>query len=70
MPYKITKHDCEQSDGDDGDYMLTYTDSSGKKHKACHTSMKKVKGQIAAIEIRSESIIRDLVRFILDEGTY
>lgn len=70
MPYKLTKHDCEQSDGDDGDYTLTYTDSSGKKHKACHTSVKKAQGQIAAIEMRRESIIRDLVRCILDESTH
>ena len=30
--------------------MLSYTDNKGKKHSACHTSRKKARGQIAAIE--------------------
>lgn len=50
MPYDIDKQDCEQSDGDDGSYVLRYTDKKGKKHSNCHTSKKKAQGQIAAIE--------------------
>lgn len=70
MPYKITKRDCTQSDGDDGDFVLSYTDDKGKNHKACNTSKKNAQDQIKAIEIRRESVIRDLVRCILDEGTH
>ena len=33
MPYKINKKNCEQSDGDSGSYVLSYTDKKGKKHK-------------------------------------
>jgi len=50
MPYKKRKQDCTQSDGDKGSYVLSYTDKKGKKHSACHTSKKKMQGQIAAIE--------------------
>ena len=50
MPYTIRKQKCKQSDGDSGGYTLSYTDNKGKKHRACHTSRKKAKGQIAAIE--------------------
>ena len=50
MPYKKRKQDCTQSDGDKGSYVLSYTDKKGKKHRACHTSKKKMQGQIAAIE--------------------
>ena len=50
MPYKIRKQKCKQSDGDAGSYVLSYTDNKGKKHSNCHTSRKKAKGQIAAIE--------------------
>lgn len=50
MPYTIRKQDCKQSDGDRGTYVLSYTDNKGKKHRNCHTSKKKAKGQIAAIE--------------------
>ena len=50
MPYKKLKQDCTQSDGDKGSYVLSYTDKKGKKHRACHTSKKKMQGQIAAIE--------------------
>lgn len=53
MPYTIRKADCKQSDGTSGSYTLSYTDSKGKKHRACHTSKKKAKGQIAAIEMES-----------------
>jgi hypothetical protein len=50
MPYNIRKQKCKQSDGDAGKYTLSYTDNKGKKHRACHTSRKKARGQIAAIE--------------------
>ena len=50
MPYTIRKQKCKQSDGDAGSYVLSYTDKSGKKHRACHTSREKAQGQIAAIE--------------------
>lgn len=50
MPYTIRKQKCKQSDGDAGKYTLSYTDNKGKKHRACHTSRKKARGQIAAIE--------------------
>ena len=59
MPYTIRKQKCKQSDGDSGNYVLKYTDKSGKKHSACHTSHEKAKGQIAAIEMRRESDVRD-----------
>lgn len=51
MPYTIRKANCKQSSGKKGTYTLSYTDKSGKKHKACHTSKKKARGQIAAIEM-------------------
>jgi hypothetical protein len=51
MPYKKRKIKCKQADGDRGNYVLTYTDKKGKRHRACHTSKKKMQGQIAAIEI-------------------
>ncbi len=51
MPYNIRKAKCKQSDGDSGSYVLSYTDNKGKKHRNCHTSRKKAKGQIAAIEM-------------------
>jgi hypothetical protein len=60
MPYTIRKQKCKQSDGDSGNYVLKYTDKSGKKHSACHTSHEKAKGQIAAIEMRREADIVDL----------
>ena len=50
MPYKKRKQKCKQSDGTSGSYVLSYTDKKGKKHRACHTSQKKMQGQIAAIE--------------------
>lgn len=50
MPYTIRKRKCKQSDGDSGSYVLSYKDKKGKKHRACHTSRKKARGQIAAIE--------------------
>ena len=50
MPYTKRKQKCKQSDGDAGNYVLSYTDKKGKKRRACHTSKKKMQGQIAAIE--------------------
>jgi hypothetical protein len=51
MPYSVRKAKCKQSDGDSGSYVLSYTDNKGKKHRNCHTSRKKAKAQIAAIEM-------------------
>jgi hypothetical protein len=72
MPYDIRKQKCKQSDGDSGDWVLSYTDKSGKKHRACHTSKKRAKGQIAAIEMRREgddneedSLIESIIREML-----
>jgi len=66
MPYTIRKQKCKQSDGDAGSYALSYTDKKGKKHRICHTSKQKAKGQIAAIEMRES--IRDIVRLILESS--
>jgi hypothetical protein len=55
MPYNIRKKKCKQSDGDAGSYVLSYKDNSGKKHSACHTSRKKARGQIAAIEAEGKN---------------
>lgn len=51
VPYSIRKAKCKQTDGDSGGYVLSYTDNKGKKHRNCHTSRKKAKAQIAAIEM-------------------
>jgi hypothetical protein len=67
MPYTIRKQNCKQSDGDSGTYTLSYTDKHGKHHRVCHTSKQKAKGQIAAIEMREEDLIRECVLFILEE---
>ena len=78
MPYKKRKQKCKQSDGDSGSYVLSYTDKKGKKHRACHTSKKKMQGQIAAIEAEShhtlgtvvqEQALRVLIREILQSHT-
>lgn len=68
MPYKIAKKKCKQSDGDAGSFVLSYTDKKGKHHSVCHTSKKRAQGQIAAIEMRRESVdhVRDLIRLILE----
>ena len=50
MPYTIRKQSCTQSDGDKGTHVLSYTSDKGKKYNNCHTSKKKAKAQIAAIE--------------------
>ena len=68
MPYTIRKQKCKQSDGDSGSYVLSYTDKSGKKHRNCHTSRKKAKGQIAAIEAESVERLREFVREIVIES--
>ena len=62
MPYRKTKKKCKQSDGTSGSYVLSYTDKKGKRRRACHTSKKKMQGQIAAIEIPRES--RDKIKKI------
>jgi hypothetical protein len=71
MPYKIKKEKCVQSDGDKGTYTLSYTDKKGKQHKNCHTSKKKAKGQIAAIEGQWESkdysTLKELIHEMLIE---
>jgi hypothetical protein len=70
VPYNIRKQKCKQSDGDAGEWVLSYTDKSGKKHRACHTSKKKAKGQIAAIEMRregGESTNEKLVESLIEE---
>ena len=54
MPYNKRKQKCKQSDGTSGSYVLSYTDKKGKKHRACHTSQKKMQGQIAAIEAEAD----------------
>jgi len=51
MPYNIRKANCKQTDGDRGSYVLSYTDNKGKRHSNCHTSRRKAKAQIAAIEM-------------------
>lgn len=51
MPYTIRKSKCKQASGKPGSFTLSYTDKKGKKHRICHTSRKKAKGQIAAIEM-------------------
>lgn len=51
MPYSVRKRPCKQSSGKRGSYTLSYTDKKGKHHSACHTSRKKAKGQVSAIEM-------------------
>lgn len=64
MPYTVRKQKCKQSDGTSGSYVLSYTDKSGKKHRNCHTSKKKAKGQIAAIEAEGVEHLDELRKFI------
>ena len=54
MPYTKRKQKCKQADGDRGQYVLSYTDKKGKKHRICHTSKKNMQGQIAAIEAEAD----------------
>lgn len=77
MPYSIRKQKCKQSDGDSGSYTLSYIDKKGKGHSACHTSRKKARGQIAAIEgpyegadsgDDGEASLREAIRYLLSEA--
>jgi hypothetical protein len=74
MPYTIRKQKCKQTDGDRGTYVLSYTDKSGRKHRNCHTSKKKARAQIAAIEIEGmeaetslEKLLREWVQAVMRE---
>ena len=75
MPYNKRKQKCKQSDGTPGSYVLSYTTKKGEKRRACHTSKKKMQGQIAAIEAEAdesseetlEETLRTYVREILQE---
>ena len=51
MPYSVRKAKCKQTDGDRGTFVLSYTDNKGKRHRNCHTSRKKARAQISAIEM-------------------
>ena len=64
MPYNIRKRKCRQSSGKRGSYVLSYTDKKGKRHSNCHTSKKRARSQISAIEME-ESILRMIVREML-----
>ena len=65
MPYTKRKQKCKQSDGDSGSYVLSYTDKKGKKHRACHTSKKKMQGQIAAIEAEADEKNEEMLEEML-----
>jgi hypothetical protein len=76
MPYNIRKKKCKQSDGDRGNWVLSYTDKKGKKHSNCHTSKKKAQGQIAAIEgpregeeldYESEQVLKEYIKEIISK---
>tara|TARA_B100000700_G_C15001917_1_gene836712 strand:- start:432 stop:866 length:435 start_codon:yes stop_codon:yes gene_type:complete len=78
MPYNKRKQKCKQSDGTSGSYVLSYTTKKGEKRSACHTSKKKMQGQIAAIEMEAdevpgkslqESTLRLLISEILQSHT-
>lgn len=73
MPYNKRKQKCKQSDGDSGTYVLSYTDKKGKKHRACHTSKKKMQGQITAIEAEADEkneklLDEDMLRMYIQEA--
>ena len=72
MPYNKKKQKCKQSDGDSGAYVLSYTDKKGKKHNNCHTSKKKMQGQIAAIEAEAdmsdEEVLEEMLRALIKEA--
>lgn len=59
MPYNKRKQKCKQSDGTPGSYVLSYTTKKGEKRRACHTSQKKMQGQIAAIEAEADETSSD-----------
>jgi hypothetical protein len=65
VPYTIRKQKCKQSDGTAGSFVLSYTDKNGKDHRNCHTSKKKAKAQIAAIE--AESVEKNTMKIKLSE---
>ena len=65
----IRKRPCKQASGKAGNYVLAYKDKKGKRHTSCHTSKKKAKGQIAAIEMREE-LLRSLISEIIVKTTY
>ena len=74
MPYNKRKQKCKQSDGTPGNYVLSYTTKKGEKRSACHTSQKKMQGQIAAIEAEADESeeevleeIRDYINLLLKE---
>ena len=74
MPYNKRKQKCKQSDGTSGNYVLSYTTKKGEKRSACHTSQKKMQGQIAAIEAEADESeeevleeIRDYINLLLKE---
>jgi hypothetical protein len=62
MPYNKRKQKCTQSDGDKGSYVLSYTTKKGEKRSACHTSQKKMQGQIAAIEAEADEASADTIQ--------
>ena len=75
MPYNKRKQKCKQSDGTPGNYVLSYTTKKGEKRSACHTSQKKMQGQIAAIEAEADESeeevlaeLRQYVRALLEAG--
>jgi len=77
MPYKKRKQKCKQSDGTPGSYVLSYTTKKGEKRSACHTSQKKMQGQIAAIEAEADESeeevlaeVRAYVRMLLEKVYY
>lgn len=65
MPYTIRKRKCKQSDGDRGSYVLLYKTKKGEEKSNCHTSRKKARKQVSAIEI-PESLIREMISIILE----
>lgn len=71
MPYKKQKKKCTQSDGDKGNYVLSYTTKKGEKRSACHTSEKNMQGQIAAIEAEAdmseEEVIEEIRALVREE---
>lgn len=71
MPYNKRKQKCTQSDGDKGNYVLSYTTKKGEKRRACHTSKKNMQGQIAAIEAEAdmseEEVLEESLRALIRE---
>ena len=61
MPYNKRKQKCKQSDGTPGNYVLSYTTKKGEKRRACHTSQKKMQGQIASIEAEADESDDDVL---------